>query len=64
VDITRSQFVVLRCYRQGLKNPGEIGKSLSMDGTAIETETSVLTTNGYLTKDKKLTTKAMELIGA
>ena len=63
-DITRSQFIILRCYRQGMKNTGDIGKALSMDGGAIDTETMSLTSSGYLTKDRKLTTKALEILGA
>jgi hypothetical protein len=62
-DITRPQFIVLRCYRQGMKNSGDIGKFLSMDSGAIETETMSLTSNGYLTKDRKLTTKAIDVLG-
>jgi hypothetical protein len=63
-DISRSQFIVLRCYRQGMKNSNDIGRMLSMDKDAIETETSSLTSSGYLTKDRKLTTKALEVLGA
>jgi hypothetical protein len=63
-DISRSQFIVLRCYRQGMKNSGDIGKFLSMDPEAIDAETSSLTSNSYLTKDRKLTTKALEVLGA
>lgn len=63
-DISRSQFIVLRCYRQGMKNSNDIGRMLSMDKDAIETETSTLTSSGYLTKDRKLTTKALEVLGA
>jgi hypothetical protein len=63
-DMSRSQFIVLRCYRQGMKNSTDIGRALSMDKDAIETETASLTTSGYLTKDRKLTTKALEVLGA
>jgi hypothetical protein len=63
-DISRSQFIVLRCYRQGMKNSTDIGRALSMDKDAIEAETSSLTSSGYLTKDRKLTTKALEVLGA
>ncbi|MDA4125744.1 MAG: hypothetical protein OK452_00860 [Thaumarchaeota archaeon] len=63
-DISRSQFIVLRCYRQGMKNSADIGRALSMDKDAIEAETSSLTSSGYLTKDRKLTTKALEVLGA
>lgn len=63
-DISRSQFIVLRCYRQGMKNSSDIGRALSTDKDAIEAETSSLTSSGYLTKDRKLTTKALEVLGA
>jgi hypothetical protein len=63
-DISRSQFIVLRCYRQGMKNSTDVGRALSLDKDAIEAETSSLTFNGYLTKDRKLTTKALEVLGA
>src|SRR5712692_4453385 len=63
-DISRSQFIVLRFYRQGMKSSNDIGRALSMDKDAIESETSSLTSNGYLTKDRKLTTKALEVLGA
>ena len=62
-DITRSQFIVLRCYRQGMKS-SDIGRALTLDSGAIDAETSALATNGYLTKDRKLTTKALEVLGA
>ncbi|MDA4116774.1 MAG: hypothetical protein OK455_00320 [Thaumarchaeota archaeon] len=62
-DITKSQLVVLRCYRQGYKKPKDIGKSLSMDSKEVEKEAQTLVANGYLTKDSKLTSKAMELLG-
>jgi hypothetical protein len=62
-NITRSQFVVLRCYRQGLKNSKEIGKALSMDKNEVEKETATLKLNGYLSKDSRLTSKAIEVLG-
>jgi hypothetical protein len=63
-DISRSQFIVLRCYRQGMKTSNDIGRALSVDKDAIEAETFSLTSSGYLTKDRKLTTKALEVLGA
>jgi len=63
VDITKSQFVVLKWYRQGLKNSKEIGKALSMDKNEVEKETTTLKLNGYLSKDSRLTSKAMEVLG-
>jgi hypothetical protein len=62
-DITRSQFVVLRGYRQGLKSPMEIANSISMDKREVDAETSALVANGYLTKDLKLSIKAINLLG-
>jgi len=62
-DITRSQFVILQHFRQGYKNPKEIGKALSMDKSEVGKDSSVLKSNGYLSKDGKLTSKAMELLG-
>jgi hypothetical protein len=62
-DITKSQFVVLKCYRQGLKNSKEIGKTLSMDKNEVEKETATLKLNGYLSKDSRLTSKAIEVLG-
>ena len=60
-DISKSQFVVLRSYRQGLKNPKEVAKSLSMDKKEVEGMTGSLVSAGYLTKDNKLTSKSLEL---
>jgi hypothetical protein len=62
-DISRSQFIILRCYRQGMKNSSDIGRALSVDKDAIEVETTTLTTSGYLTRDRKLTTKALDVLG-
>ena len=62
-DISRSQFIVLRLYRQGYKSTKDISKSLSMDKNEVEKEVRVLRANGYLTKDNKLTSKAMDLLG-
>jgi hypothetical protein len=61
-DITKSQYVILRAYRQGLKSSKDISKSLSMDKNDVESQSNVLKTNGYLTKDSKLTTKALDLL--
>ena len=63
-DIKRSQYVVLGCYRKGYKNPKEIGKALSMDKNEVGRETSALMSNGYLSKESKLTSKAIELLGS
>jgi hypothetical protein len=63
-DITRSQFVVLRSYRQGMKSSKDIAEAMSMDNAEVDTETSALAANGYLTKDFKITTKAMNLLGS
>lgn len=61
-DLTKSQFVVLRSYRQGYKSPKEVSKALSMDKKEVESQTSALVSNGYLTKDNKITGKALEIL--
>lgn len=61
-DITRSQHIVLTKYRQGLRKPKDVAKSLSMDKKHVEQETDVLKKNGYLTEKNKLTPKAMETL--
>jgi hypothetical protein len=63
-DISRSQFIVLRSYRQGYKNSKEIGKALSMDKNEVDKETSALKSNGYLSKENRLTSKAIEILGS
>jgi hypothetical protein len=63
-DISRSQLIVLRSYRQGYKNSTEIGKALSMDKNEVDKETSALKSNGYLSKESRLTSKAIEILGS
>jgi len=62
-DITRSQFAVLRGYRRGVKDPKDIADALSMQKSDVDAETATLMTNGYLSSDMKLTSKAMNLLG-
>ena len=63
-DLTRSQFVVLRGYRHGMKNSSQIADALSMNKADVDSETSTLVTNGYLTNDLKLSSKAMDVLGS
>jgi hypothetical protein len=63
-DLTKSQYVILRSYRQGFKGSKEISKALSMDKKEVEMETSSLVRNGYLTKNNKLTVKGLDLLGS
>lgn len=60
-DLTKSQFVLLRSYRQGYKNPKEVAKALTMDRKEVESLTSGLVSSGYLTRENKLTSKSLEL---
>jgi hypothetical protein len=62
-DMTRSQFVVLKGYRHGMTNPKQIADALSMDKADVDMETSALMANGYLTKDLRLSSKAMDVLG-
>lgn len=63
-DVTKSQYIVLRSYRQGYKNSKEVSKSLFMDRDEVQKDTESLQTNGYLSKNCKLTSKGMELLGS
>jgi len=62
-DMTRSQFVVLRGYRQGMKSSSQIADTLSMSKVDVDKETSTLVANGYLTNDMRLSSKAMDVLG-
>lgn len=61
-DLRRSQFVILKCLRQGYKNM-EI-KYLSIDENEVEKDAASLSWSGYLTKDNRLTSKGMEILGS
>ena len=61
-DITSVQFMILKSIQQGNKKSKEIEKMLSMDKKEIEKEIPVLKTNGYITKDNKLTSKGLEVL--
>jgi hypothetical protein len=62
LDITKSQYIVLRSYKQGCKNPKEVSRSLSIDRKEAEGMTSQLISNGYMTKDNKLTGKSLGIL--
>jgi hypothetical protein len=59
-DMTRAQYMILSSYRQGLKNPKKVAKMLSMDKKSVAEQTRMLQSNGYLTRDNKLTAKGLE----
>ena len=61
-DMSRPQYMILSKYQAGHANPKNVAKSLSMDKKAVEQETRALQTNGYLTKNRKLTSKALETL--
>ena len=62
-DITKTQYLILKAYRQGSKKSKDIAKSLSLDKKDVDSQTNALKTNGYLTKDNKMTIKGLELLG-
>lgn len=61
-EISKTQFLILSSYRQCQKNPKNIAKMLSMDKKSVEEQTRLLQGSGYLTRDKKLTTKGLETV--
>jgi len=63
-DITKVQYTILKSFQQGYKKSKDMEKQLFMDKKEIEKEISVLKTNSYVTKDNKLTSKAVELLSS
>lgn len=61
-DLSKTQYLILSSYRQGQKNPKNIAKMLSTDKKSVEEQTRMLQGNGYLTRDRKLTTKGLETV--
>jgi hypothetical protein len=61
-DITKTQYIIMKRYSNGLKNAKDVAKSLSMDKKEVEKETDALKSHGYLAKNGKLTGKALELL--
>ncbi len=58
--MSRSQYLILRKYREGARKPKDVGRMLSMDNKEVERETASLKANGYLTKDNRLTSKGLD----
>jgi hypothetical protein len=61
-DMTMSQYTILSTFRGGRRKPKDVEKMLSMDKRSVETETSILRKNGYLTKGNLLTTKGLNTL--
>jgi|GEM_PF-3633091 len=59
-DMSKAQYMILSSYRQGQKNPKNVAKMLSMDKKSVAEQTRMLQSNGYLTRDNKLTAKGLE----
>src|SRR6267143_71101 len=63
-DITKIQYMILRSFQQGYKKSKEIAKQNNMENKDVEKEIDVLKSNGYVTKNNKLASKAVELLSA
>jgi hypothetical protein len=61
-DMSKTQYLILSQYRNGRRNSKNIAKTLSLDKQSVEEQTRTLQSNGYLTKDNKLTTKGLETV--
>lgn len=61
-DMTKVQHMILTYVRAGMKNPKHIAQTMTMEKNEIEREMEMLITNGYVTKDKKLTSKGLETL--
>jgi hypothetical protein len=62
LDITKSQYIILRMFRSGQKKTGDIAKSLSMEKRDVEGGIITLRNNGYLSSNNKLTTKGLNVL--
>ncbi|HYY90997.1 MAG TPA: hypothetical protein VE955_03335 [Candidatus Dormibacteraeota bacterium] len=58
--MSKTQYMILNGYRRGHSNPKKVAKMLSMDKKSVEEQTRVLQSEGYLTKNRKLTSKGVE----
>jgi hypothetical protein len=63
-DITRIQHMILKLFQQGHNKSKDMAKQLVMDKKEIEKEIDALKTNAYLTKNNKLTSKAVEMLSS
>lgn len=61
-DMTKVQHMILTQLRAGVRNPKHIEQMLSMDRKEVERDIEILIANGYVTKDKKLTSKGLEVL--
>ena len=63
-DITKIQYMVLKSFQQGYNKSKDIAKQNNMENKDMEKEIDTLKSNGYVTKNNKLTSKAVELLSA
>ena len=63
-DITKIQYMILKSFQQGFKKSKDIAKQNNMENKDMEKEIDILKNNGYVTKNNKLTSKAVELLSA
>ena len=63
-DITKIQYMILRSFQKGYKKSKDIAKQNNMENKDVEKEIDVLKSSGYVTKNNKLTSKAVELLSA
>ena len=61
-DLTKVQYMILKSFQQGYKNSKDIAKQNNMEKKDVEKEIDVLKSNSYVTKNNKLTSKAVELL--
>ncbi|HET6458250.1 MAG TPA: hypothetical protein VFG24_05180 [Nitrosopumilaceae archaeon] len=63
-DITKIQYVILQSFQRGYNKSKDIAKQNNMENKDMEKEIDILKNNGYVTKNSKLTSKAVELLSA
>jgi hypothetical protein len=63
-DITKIQYMILKSFQLGHTKSKDIAKQNNMENKDMEKEIDILKNNNYVTKNNKLTSKAVELLSA
>lgn len=61
-DLSPTEYLILRTIRHGINKPKEIADALSMDKEEVKRIIDALEYKGYINKDKKLTSKSLDIL--
>ena len=63
-DVTKIQYMILKSFQLGYNKSKDVAKQNNMEKKDVEKEIDTLKRNDYVTKNNKLTSKAVELLSA